>query len=204
MLERPGVRGFWWPRYERIARVVPPDFRARAPRAQACQCADGAARARSRSHAPGGAFTVTAKADRIEVLSGDGAIAILDYKTGAAPSAKQVMTGLSPQLTLEAAIALERRVCRCFAARTVEELVYVALKGSSDCGRRAGAGVPTARARTGRGGGSPWPACKNSSAQFDDAGHRPTSPNLAFYWSDFKATTTTLARVKEWSSGDDE
>ena len=52
--------------------------------------------------AEGGPFTLTAKADRIEArgLTAD----ILDYKTGAAPSAKQVWAGLSPQLTLTAAI----------------------------------------------------------------------------------------------------
>ena len=42
-------------------------------------------------------------ADRIEQRS-DGGYAILDYKTGAAPTEKQVRTGLAPQLTLEAAI----------------------------------------------------------------------------------------------------
>jgi ATP-dependent helicase/nuclease subunit B len=52
--------------------------------------------------APGGPFTLTAKADRIEAR---GAVAdILDFKTGQAPSAKQVESGLSPQLTLTAAI----------------------------------------------------------------------------------------------------
>ena len=48
-------------------------------------------------------FRLTARADRIEQLS-DGRFAILDYKTGQAPTEKQVRIGLSPQLTLEAAI----------------------------------------------------------------------------------------------------
>ena len=52
--------------------------------------------------APAGRFTVTAKADRIELR---GPLAhVLDFKTGQAPSAKQVQSGLSPQLTLTAAI----------------------------------------------------------------------------------------------------
>jgi ATP-dependent helicase/nuclease subunit B len=51
---------------------------------------------------PGGDFTVTAKADRIEVR---GHLAdILDFKTGMAPSKRQMESGLSPQLTLTAAI----------------------------------------------------------------------------------------------------
>jgi ATP-dependent helicase/nuclease subunit B len=52
--------------------------------------------------APAGAFTVTAKADRIELRGA--AADVLDFKTGSAPTAKQVTSGLSPQLTLTAAI----------------------------------------------------------------------------------------------------
>ncbi|WP_369057900.1 double-strand break repair protein AddB [Caulobacter sp. 73W] len=52
-----------------------------------------------------GDFTLTAKTDRIEVTA-DGVGHILDYKTGAAPTAKMVEAGFSPQLTLTAAILL--------------------------------------------------------------------------------------------------
>jgi ATP-dependent helicase/nuclease subunit B len=52
--------------------------------------------------APAGPFAVTAKADRIELRGA--AADVLDFKTGAAPTAKQVASGLSPQLTLTAAI----------------------------------------------------------------------------------------------------
>ncbi len=52
---------------------------------------------------PGGAFTVTAKADRIDALA-DGRFEIIDYKTGAPPSKRRVENHESPQLTLEAAI----------------------------------------------------------------------------------------------------
>jgi len=49
-------------------------------------------------------FTVTAKADRIEI---DGALAhVLDFKTGSAPSRKQIERGFAPQLTLTAAILM--------------------------------------------------------------------------------------------------
>lgn len=53
--------------------------------------------------APGGAFTLTGKADRIDRLK-TGGCAILDYKTGAPPSGEMVETLLSPQLPLEGAI----------------------------------------------------------------------------------------------------
>ena len=52
--------------------------------------------------ADAGDFTVTAKADRIEVRNHRADV--LDFKTGNPPSTKQVLSGLSPQLTLTAAI----------------------------------------------------------------------------------------------------
>lgn len=52
--------------------------------------------------AEAGDFTVTAKADRIEVRGHRADV--LDFKTGTPPSKKQVLSGLSPQLTLTAAI----------------------------------------------------------------------------------------------------
>lgn len=51
---------------------------------------------------PAGEFTLTAKADRIE-LRGRTAD-VLDFKTGAPPSLKEVRAGLAPQLTLTGAI----------------------------------------------------------------------------------------------------
>ena len=48
-------------------------------------------------------ITITARADRIEVTA-DGRGHVLDFKTGGAPTDKQINTGFSPQLTLTAAI----------------------------------------------------------------------------------------------------
>jgi ATP-dependent helicase/nuclease subunit B len=60
-------------------------------------------------------------ADRIEI--GAGFAAILDFKTGQPPSDKQVETGLSPQLTLEAAM-LKRGVFKDTPAARATELIY--------------------------------------------------------------------------------
>ncbi|MFK7941639.1 MAG: double-strand break repair protein AddB [Paracoccaceae bacterium] len=52
---------------------------------------------------PAGPFEITAKADRIDrMLGGQGVV--YDYKTGQPPSKKQVSTGMSHQLHLQAAI----------------------------------------------------------------------------------------------------
>lgn len=50
-------------------------------------------------------YRLTAKADRIEITP-DGLGHVLDFKTGGAPSEKQIDTGFSPQLTLTMAILL--------------------------------------------------------------------------------------------------
>lgn len=49
-------------------------------------------------------FTLTATADRIDRMK-DGSLVLIDYKTGAVPSAKDVINGHAPQLPLEGAIA---------------------------------------------------------------------------------------------------
>lgn len=53
--------------------------------------------------APREPFRLSARADRLELH--DGKLTVMDFKTGAAPSWKQVRTGFSPQLSLTAAIA---------------------------------------------------------------------------------------------------
>ncbi len=53
--------------------------------------------------ADGSLFTLTARADRIELLRGGGA-ALIDYKTGSPPGTGEIQVGFAPQLTLEAAM----------------------------------------------------------------------------------------------------
>lgn len=196
LLDQPGVRGFWWPRYERIARwflSFEQERRARGVTVLAEQVGTLA------FLAPGGTFTLSAKADRIEVL-GNGAIAIGDYKTGAPPTAPQVKSGLSPQLTLEAAIALEGGFPG-IAARTVDELVYIALKGAAVAGEELvldlGDSTPDAEAIAAKAG------LQKFVGQFDSPGQAYLSKPrvlLERHAGDYDH----LARVKEWSSGDDE
>jgi len=71
-------------------------------------------------------WTLEATADRIEVRSGMGDI--IDFKTGHAPSKKEVHAHLAPQLTLTAAI-LERGGFKDAGKRIAGELLYVKIKG---------------------------------------------------------------------------
>jgi ATP-dependent helicase/nuclease subunit B len=82
--------------------------------------------------APAGPFTVTAKADRIELRGGVGDV--LDFKTGSAPTAKQVASGLSPQLTLTAAILRAGGFTEIGAAEP-GQLAYIRVSGGRIPGR---------------------------------------------------------------------
>ena len=98
----PRVEAFWLPRFERFARwfaETEPDRRSDvssvvAEISGACVLS-----------APAGPFTLTARADRIDVTSNG--LIVTDYKTGAPPSDKRVTAHEAPQLPLEAAIAAQ-------------------------------------------------------------------------------------------------
>ncbi len=82
--------------------------------------------------APAGPFTMTAKADRIDLLT-DGGIEILDYKTGGVPTKKDVVAGLSPQLALEALI-VEAGGFEGVPAAAVSAIRYLKLTGGDPPG----------------------------------------------------------------------
>ena len=72
-------------------------------------------------------FRLSARADRIEILS-NGQAAFIDFKTGEPPGQKQINIGLTPQLTLEAAIAKQGGF-EALGTRVSHELLYVKLGG---------------------------------------------------------------------------
>lgn len=76
-------------------------------------------------------FLLTARADRMEVV--EGRLSVMDYKTGAPPSNKQVETGFSSQLSLTAAIAREGGFGAVLKAEP-DDLLYVRLTGRDPAG----------------------------------------------------------------------
>ena len=100
-LARPGLWAFWWPRFQRVAAWFVAHEAARRPLLAETRSEIGGALELA---APGGSFRLTAKADRVDRLA-DGGLVIVDYKTGAPPTTKEVAAGPPPQLPLEAAIA---------------------------------------------------------------------------------------------------
>lgn len=95
----PGVLALWWPRYKKIVTWFAAEERARRPHLSAILT-----EVKGQAALPDLNFTVLAKADRIEIRR-DGGVSILDYKTGQAPTQKELETGLSAQFPLEAWIA---------------------------------------------------------------------------------------------------
>lgn len=100
----PNDLGYELPRFRR-AMVWFLDFEAARRRQQTFPLALET-KGRVSIEAPGGIFTLTARADRIDLRS-DGALELLDYKTGGVPTAKEVAAGFAPQLPLEAIIAAQ-------------------------------------------------------------------------------------------------
>lgn len=188
LLERPGVRVFWWPRFERIARWF-----IESERVRRCQVLTSTAEIQGSREieAPGGRFLLTAKADRIDTLA-DQTLAIIDYKTGEPPKQKHVLDGYSPQLPLEAAIA-EAGGFRGLAAAEVTSLQYWRLRGDDKDGEQSIREIEgLGEAALGK--------VQRLIATFDIADTPYTSfpcPHLPPRNGDYEH----LARVKEWSTG---
>jgi len=147
----------------------------------------------------GRAFTLTAKADRIEPTA-DGLAHILDYKTGAAPSKKQVETGFSPQLTLTAAILLNGGFPD-LQGRKPGDLTYVRVTG------RRPAGLEEVRVTSADSEHAAFQALdglRTLITRYDDPAQPYRSRTAPQFVKDHPGDYAHLARVFEWStSGDD-
>ena len=200
-LERPAVRTFWWPRFLRIADWFVSFERER--RAAGYRTLQTEVKGTIELPGPGGPFKLTARADRIDLAPG-GKLEILDYKTGKPPSAKEVGSGLAPQLSLEAAIAAAGGF-RGIDPGTVAELAYIALRGGEPPGELKSATHNkqvrhdpmelAARAENG---------LRALIADYD----RPETPYLSLprpQWLKYAGNFDHLARVLEWrAAGEDQ
>jgi ATP-dependent helicase/nuclease subunit B len=148
----------------------------------------------------GTSFTLSAVADRLEHLA-DGAVALVDYKTGTPPGIDEVRVGFAPQLTLEAAMA--RRGAFGLAPETrVDQALYVKLLGKGGGKER-----PLRFKRKGQPDESIVDVAEEHFAslvellnQFRD----PATPYPPRPFPKFVARYNAydhLARVKEWANG---
>jgi ATP-dependent helicase/nuclease subunit B len=196
----PDAKAFWWPRFLRIAgwltETFEPARRANLQTLHAERYAKLAVPLGSDS------FTLTARADRVEQLR-DGTFAILDFKTGKPPTDSQVKSGLSPQLTLEAAMLRGGAFTEIPKGSSVSQLAYVALRGGEPPGEEQIVKFKDS----------------DADAQADNALRRLITVAMKFadvetayrplahpMWKTHYGDYDHLARVKEWSltGGDDE
>ncbi len=188
----PEARAFWWPRFKRVAEWLAGFEVARRANARKVDVEIG-----GRIPIPFGndEFTLTVRADRIECLA-DGRYAILDYKTGKPPSEPQVRAGLSPQLTLEAAILRKGGFDNIPAGGSVAELLYVRLRGGAEPGEEK----PILFEE-----GTPDSQADRALAELTRVLAEFAEPQKPYYsllhpmWSNHYGTYDHLARVQEWS-----
>jgi ATP-dependent helicase/nuclease subunit B len=200
LMERPEARALWWPRFQRIAAWFADWETARRGTLEAID-----AETKGEIPIPLGndrTFMLSARADRIERRR-DGSYAILDYKTGQPPTGKQVRMGLSPQLTLEAAILREGGFPGIPAGGSVGELVYVRLSGNNPPGEQR---TLELKIRPGDAAQPPDAAAAEARRKlealirgFEDEGQGYTSLSLPM-WTNRYGAYDDLARIKEWSA----
>jgi ATP-dependent helicase/nuclease subunit B len=199
LMERPEARALWWPRFARIAHWF-----AKWEVARRGDIAAIAAEIKGDIKIPldnERIFTLTARADRIERRR-DGSYAVLDYKTGQPPTGKQVRMGLSPQLTLEAAILREGGFVEFGAGGSVAELAYVRLSGNNPPGEHKSLELKIKNE-------TPQPpddAAKYARAKLEELVRRFENPEEPYrslvlsMWTARYGDYDNLARVKEWSA----
>jgi ATP-dependent helicase/nuclease subunit B len=189
----PEVRTFWWPRYERIARWYAAHMQKQRGTFTALHV-----EIRGKIEIPLGAptFTLACQADAIEQRL-DGTFAILDYKTGQIPGKREIAIGLSPQLTLEAAILRNGGFGSIVPAESsVSQLVYIALKGGDPAGLikevEFDEGDPNTHAD------KTLTSLTGLVRRFEDP-DQPYRSRTIPKWAGRYAEYDHLARVKEWS-----
>ena len=194
--QNPRIRAFWQGRFERFATWFAeqePQWRAGMERIVS------EVSGKLIIEAPAGPFTLSARADRIDIHANG--IVIVDYKTGGIPKKKAVLDGTSPQLSLEAAIAQSAEGFARVPRGPIAGVRYV---------RATGAEPPGEQLFIGSGDTDLEPivaaVLQNVTtliSRFDDAG----TPYRALRRTGFDYTYDDfahLARVAEWSMPGDE
>jgi ATP-dependent helicase/nuclease subunit B len=195
MTGNPRVAAFWLMRLERFARWFgETEARRREGVTRALVEAPGA----TVIDGPAGPFTLTARADRIDVVAA-GAI-ITDYKTGASLSKlrKDAEEGFAPQLALEAAIVLAGGFAGLTADR-IAGLRYISASGGDPAGAEIhlrAKDLPALAAETRRG-------LERLIASFDDERTPYRAVRRARFAYDYD-DYAHLARAGEWSGSEGE
>ncbi len=195
---RPALANWWRPRLRRIADWIAEVETARRAGLSLVKIGTEVS-GRWALSGPAGRFVLKGRADRIEKRT-DGALALIDYKTGTVPTEKRVREGHAPQLPLEAAMAAAGAFGEDFTGPTVE-MSYWRLRGGAEPGAvitpiDSAAELEALAAQS-------EASLRALIAAFDD----PTKPYLARPHPGRTARDSAygrLARLAEWAGGGDE
>ncbi len=188
----PGFWDFWWPRFQRLADwFIDDESKGRQEARPVAVEISGLIK----FSGPGGDFTLTARADRIDRFH-DGRYAIIDYKSGTNFPVSKILSAEAPQLVLEALI-LQGGGFADLPAGSAARLGYKILTGGNPAGetRAAESGIETAveEARMG---------LESLIRAFDDPQtpyYSVPDPDHAPRFNDYDH----LARIQEWADLDD-
>jgi ATP-dependent helicase/nuclease subunit B len=199
LMQRPEARALWWPRFQRIVKWFSEWETARRGDIAAIEAEiNGKIQIQLDNER---VFTLSARADRIERRT-DGVFVILDYKTGQPPTPKQVRLGLSPQLTLEAAILRGGGFEGIDAGSSVGELAYVRISGNNPPGEHRALELKIKNEPSQPPDEAADYARKQLEAlirTFENEAEPYRSLNLPM-WTNRYGSYDDLARIKEWSA----
>jgi ATP-dependent helicase/nuclease subunit B len=184
----PRVAAFWLPRFARFAQWFAETEPARR---RGITQVVAETSAEHILDAPAGPFTLTARADRIDI--GAAGLAVTDYKTGTPPSARRVLAGDAPQLPLEAALA-ELGAFAHVPQQRVTGLRYIRASGGEPPGEERTIACDDVTAL----GQQALKSLAGLVARYDDPATPYSAlrrPRFRYDYDDF----AHLARVKEWA-----
>ena len=123
------IHAFWWPQFIRVAKwfIEQETLLRENITHQFCET-----KAQIDFPLAGKNFTLTAKADRLDILPGQSA-RILDYKTGTPPNRNDMENGKAPQLPLEAYLASQAGFAEIGSIKAIE-LAVMKLSGGYPAG----------------------------------------------------------------------
>lgn len=195
----PEVTALWWPRFLRIAEAFVATEADRPVARRRHLEVQGALSI----PAPGGPFTLNGRADRIDETAAG--LFIVDYKTGGAPSAKEVASLLAPQLPLEAAIVRRDGFPGVPADEAIAALAYIRLRGLADPVEEVTIAPGFDKDNAERGPDSlaaeAYDRLAALIARYDDVGNGYLSRARVAFEQAMDAPYDHLARAREWTVG---
>jgi ATP-dependent helicase/nuclease subunit B len=208
--EYPELRAIWWPRFVRAAHwFIGHEIEYRKETRRVAAETSG----KISFDAGGRTFTLSARADRIDSRY-DGSVAIADYKSGQPPTLPQVLSGLAPQLPLEAAIARAGGFEHVPEGTPISQIAVIRVSGGQPPGDWCALDVRSARGATAeyakKRGIDSTDRLAEVSRELVEALIRQfaerTTPYLSIprpKWRGRFGRYDHLARIKEWSANEE-